>query len=129
MRASSTQTTRMLTLYGIKNCDSVKKARQWLTLNSVDYLFHDFRVQGLTTALLDEWLRVLPWESLLNRRGTTWRQLPATVKTDVDAIAARGLMLDHPTLIKRPVLALGGAHLVGFADAAYREFFSRHNLK
>jgi arsenate reductase len=116
----------LITLYGIKNCDSVKKARQWLTLNALEYTFHDFRGQGLTPALLDEWLRALGWESLLNRRGSTWRQLPEALKAGVDADSARGLMLDHPTLIKRPVLAVGGAHLVGFADATYRQFFSRY---
>ncbi len=116
----------MITLYGIKNCDSVKKARQWLTLNALEYTFHDFRVQGLAPALLDEWLRALGWEPLLNRRGSTWRQLPEVLKAGVDAAAARGLMLDHPTLIKRPVLAAGGAYLVGFAGATYRQFFSRH---
>lgn len=116
----------MIILYGIKNCDSVKKAQQWLTQNALEYAFHDFRVQGLTPVLLDAWLHEVGWEMLLNRRGTTWRQLPDALKTEVDAAAARGLMLAHPTLIKRPVLALDGAHLVGFADASYRKFFSRH---
>lgn len=121
-----TQTTPLITLYGIKNCDSVKKARLWLAQNTLDYTFHDFRVQGLAPALLDAWLREIGWERLLNRRGMTWRQLPETLKAKVDVNAARGLMLAHPTLIKRPVLAFAGSHLVGFADATYREFFSQH---
>ncbi len=115
----------MIILYGIKNCDSVKKARQWLTQNALNHAFHDLRVQGLTPVLLDVWLHEVGWERLLNRRGTTWRQLPDALKTEVDVAAIRGLMLEHPTLIKRPVLALDGVHLVGFADASYREFFSR----
>jgi arsenate reductase len=123
----STQTSPLITLYGIKNCTSVKQARHWLTQNGVDHRFHDFRAQGLTAALLDGWLREVGWEGLLNRRGTTWRQLPDSSKTGLDAAAARGLMLDHPTLIKRPVLTAYGAHLVGFAHTTYQEFFSRHN--
>jgi arsenate reductase len=114
----------LITLYGIKNCDSVKKARCWLTHNGLDHTYHDFRVHGLTPAMLDDWLRELGWELLLNRRGSTWRQLPETLKAEVDADRARDLLLDHPTLIKRPVLVLGGAHLVGFSDATYRQFFS-----
>jgi arsenate reductase (glutaredoxin) len=118
------QVIPLITLYGIKNCTSVQKARQWLTLNAMHYTFHDFRVQGLTPSLLDDWLRALGWEPLLNRRGSTWRQLPEALKVDVNAAAARALMLDHPSLIKRPVVALDGAYLVGFADATYRQFFS-----
>ncbi len=116
----------MITLYGIKNCDSVKKARLWLAQNALDYTFHDFRAQGLAPALLDTWLHEIGWERLLNRRGTTWRELSEASKAEVDGNAARGLMLAHPTLIKRPVLALESVHLVGFADATYREFFSQH---
>ena len=114
----------MITLYGIKNCDSVKKARHWLDSNGVEYEFHDFRLQGLDPKQLDAWLRELGWEALLNRRGTTWRRLPEALKADMSAAAARKLMLDYPALIKRPLLHVHGAHLLGFVDAEYQQHFS-----
>lgn len=114
----------LITLYGIKNCDSIKKARRWLDSHGVDYKFHDFRAQGLDPAQLDGWLRELGWETLLNRRGTTWRRLPELLKVDMSAAAARKLMLDHPALIKRPLLHVYGRHLLGFTEAEYQQYFS-----
>ena len=114
----------MITLYGIKNCDSVKKARHWLDSNGVEYEFHDFRIQGLDPKQLDGWLRELGWEALLNRRGTTWRRLPEVLKADMSTAAARKLMLEHPALIKRPLLhAQRVGTLLGFVEAEYRQYF------
>ena len=114
----------MITLYGIKNCDSVKKARRWLDSHGVEYRFHDFRAQGLDPKQLDGWLQELGWEALLNRRGTTWRRLPEALRADIGAAAARKLMLEHPALIKRPLLQADGRHLLGFTEAEYRRYFS-----
>ena len=110
----------MLTLYGIKNCDTVKKARRWLDAHDIAYRFHDFRSDGLDEKRLARWVEQLGWESLLNRRGTTWRGLPETQRAKlVDAAGAIALMLAHPALIKRPVLENAGTVRVGFAEDAY----------
>jgi Spx/MgsR family transcriptional regulator len=111
----------MLTLYGIKNCDTVKKARRWLEEHGIDYRFHDLRVDGLDRVTLADWVSELGWEALVNRRGTTWRRLPEATREDLDAEAAIDLMLQHPTLIKRPIMALDGQHHVGFSPATYAE--------
>jgi Spx/MgsR family transcriptional regulator len=114
----------LITLYGIKNCDGVKKARRWLDANGILYTFHDFRSHGLEPCLLDSWLQELGWQQLLNRRGTTWRLLPEQVRGGVDAGAARQLMLDNPVLIKRPLLDLGDERRLGFDESMYQQFFS-----
>ena len=99
----------MVTMYGIPNCDTVKKARQWLAEHGVDYVFHDFKKSGVPPAL-DDWVAQLGWEPLLNRKGTTWRQLDAAVQAGVhDAASAKALMLAHPSVIKRPVVEWQGA--------------------
>ena len=113
----------MHTLYGIKNCDTVKKARAWLDRQGVEYHFHDFRADGLQPALLQRWLDQLGWEALLNRRGTTWRQLPEATRAGIDDKRAQALMLEQPTLIKRPVLDDGSVSQVGFNEADYRQRF------
>ncbi len=113
----------MTTLYGIKNCDTVRKARKWLEARGVDYRFHDLRADGLAAADLDRWLTAVGWEVLLNRRGTSWRQLDAAVRDGVDAAKARELMLEQPTLIKRPVLEQAGTVRVGFSEADYATLF------
>ncbi|MEN8170163.1 MAG: ArsC family reductase [Pseudomonadota bacterium] len=114
----------MNTLSGIKNCDSVKKARKWLEAQNVDYRFHDFRSDGLEQQKLQQWNKVVGWEILLNRRGTSWRQLPQPVKDNIDESSALSLMLENPTLIKRPVLELddGSVH-VGFKAEEYTRLF------
>lgn len=114
----------MTVLFGIKNCDTVKKARKWLDAHGVDYRFHDFRADGLDEALLRGWVSELGWETLVNRRGTTWRQLPAEARESIDEAAAIALMLEHPALIKRPVLDLGERRVVGFSDQAYADLFA-----
>jgi arsenate reductase len=103
-------------LYGIPNCDSVKRARAWLSENGTAFAFHDFKKQGVPPDRLDAWIAALGWEPLLNRKGTTWRGLDDTLRAGVaDAASARALMLAHPSVIKRPVIewAAGGV-TVGF---------------
>lgn len=111
----------MTTVYGIKNCDTVKKALKWLDKNNIAYQFHDLRQDGLTKADLTKWIDSLGWEVLLNKRSTTWRQLADKDKTDIDANKAVTLMLANPTLIKRPVITKGKTTLVGFNDAEYKK--------
>lgn len=110
----------MIILYGIKNCDSVKKARQWLASNQLDYQFHDFRVDGLSAELLNEFMAKSDWTSLLNKRSTSWRQLSDAQKTDLNAEKAAVLMLEQVTLIKRPVLDAGEHFFVGFNATNYQ---------
>jgi len=110
----------MVTLYGIPNCDTVKKARAWLAENDVACEFHDFKKQGVPVAHLDAWIAQLGWEKLVNRKGTMWRRLePATQAGVTDAAGAKALMLAHPSVIKRPVVEWGGKTTVGFDDAQW----------
>lgn len=111
----------MITLYGIPNCDTIKKAKKWLEANSVEYRFHDFRKDGLEAEQLKGWADELGWELLLNKRGTTWRQQPDEVKNSIDEASALALMLEHPAMIKRPVLDTGSQRKVGFKDSEYAE--------
>ncbi|MCK5433407.1 MAG: ArsC family reductase, partial [Gammaproteobacteria bacterium] len=94
-----------MVLYGIKNCDTVKKARLWLDRQQILYTFHDFRVDGLDKKMLKEFLNHVDWETLLNRRGTTWRKIPEEKKENLNKTKVLELMLEHPTIIKRPVLS------------------------
>lgn len=104
-----------LTLYGIPNCDTVKKARAWLAARDIGHGFHDFRKQGVPEAALERWIATLGWEALLNRKGTTWRKLePARQAAVRDAASARALMLEQPSVIRRPVVERGGELHVGF---------------
>jgi arsenate reductase (glutaredoxin) len=108
-------------LYGIENCDQVRKARQWLRAQSVSHHFHDFRADGLAPATLGRWMTHLPWDSLVNRRGLTWRQMsPQQRATVVDQASATELLLSMPTLVKRPVLEAGDRIVVGFSEPVYR---------
>ncbi len=106
-----------ITLYGIPNCDTVKKARAWLTGQGLDYHFHDFKKDGVPAERLDGWIADLGWEPLVNRKGTTWRKLDAVQAGVHDAASARQLMLAQPSVIKRPVVQWGPKTTVGF-DAA-----------
>ncbi|HEX4239495.1 MAG TPA: ArsC family reductase [Xanthobacteraceae bacterium] len=109
-----------ITIYGIKNCDTMKKARGWLDKRGVDYAFHDYKTAGIERARLEEWAKKVGWEALLNRAGTTFRKLPDKDKNGIDAKKAIALMLAQPSMIKRPVLDLGrGRLLVGFAPDTY----------
>ena len=117
----------MLTLYGIPNCTTVKKARQWLDGHGVEYRFHDFRKDGTDPQRLRAWLEELGAERLVNRRGTTWRNLPAEEKegvegnTEVDRLIA--LLQTYPALIKRPILDLGERRQLGFREDEYQNLF------
>jgi arsenate reductase len=104
----------MITVYGIRNCDTVKKARAWLEANGVAYDFHDYKTAGVDEGRLRGWTSELGWERLLNRAGTTFRQLPDAAKADLDEDKAIALMLAQPSMIKRPVADLGERRLVGF---------------
>src|SRR6186997_707282 len=106
-------------LYGIKNCDTMKKARTWLEKHDVEYAFHDYKVDGIDKTKLQEWIAVVGWEKLMNRAGTTFRKLPDAAKQDIDEKRAIALMLDQPSMIKRPVLERGRKLLVGFSPEAY----------
>ena len=110
-----------LILYGIKNCDTVRKASKWLTDHDIDFEFHDYREQGLTKTKLSSWVIRLGWEELLNRRSTTWRQLSETDKKEIDNAKAIRLMRAQLTLIKRPILENNQTLLVGFSTAAYAQ--------
>jgi len=109
-----------ITIYGIKNCDTMKKARAWLDKRGVDYAFHDYKTAGIERAQLEKWAKKVGWDTLLNRAGTTFRKLPDKDKNDIDSKKAIALMLAQPSMIKRPVLDLGrGKVLVGFAPDIY----------
>jgi arsenate reductase (glutaredoxin) len=115
-----------ITLYGIPNCDQVKKARTWLDTHGHPYAFHDFKKAGITAALIDGWLKHLDWETLVNRKGTTWRNLPDERKAAVvDAGSASALMLESPSVVKRPVLAFADTVHVGFSDDNYQRIFQK----
>jgi arsenate reductase len=114
-----------ITIYGIKNCDTMKKARAWLDKHGVDYAFHDYKIAGIERERLERWEKKVGWETLLNRAGTTFRKLPDKDKQVSDAKKAIALMLDQPSMIKRPVLDLGrGELLVGFKPEQYQEAFA-----
>lgn len=109
-----------ITVYGIPNCDSVKKARVWLTDHGVDHVFHDFKKQGVPPEAVDLWLNHVGWEVLVNRKGTTWRKLdPALQVSVVDKASARALMLEHTSVVKRPVVVKGQTVIVGVNPEAW----------
>lgn len=112
-----------VTLYGIRNCDTMKKARAWLEARAIDYRFHDYKAAGADPALLRAWAGALGWESLLNRAGTTFRKLPEAERAGLDEAKALALMAAQPAMIKRPVLDLDGRLLVGFKPERYEEAF------
>ncbi len=109
------------TLYGIKACDTMKKARTWLDQHGVAYQFHDYKAVGIDKARLQAWVDELGWEAVLNRAGTTFRKLPELDRQDLDAGRAIDLMLAQPSMIKRPILDLGTQRLVGFKPDLYEK--------
>ena len=111
-------------MYGIKNCDTVKKARKFLDANEIAFSFHDFREDGINPIQLAAWASELGWEKLLNKRSTTWRNLPDETKQNINEVLALMVMEDQPTLIKRPVLELSDQVLVGFSEKTYTDIFS-----
>ena len=109
-----------VTIYGIKNCDTMKKARAWLDKHGVDYAFHDYKTAGIERAQLEQWSKKIGWETLLNRAGTTFKKLPDKDKDGITQAKALALMLKQPSMIKRPVLEAGrGKLLVGFKPEQY----------
>lgn len=114
----------MITLFGLKNCDSCRKAAAYMKARGWPHRFHDIRGEGLSSGDLEEWTRHLGWEPLVNRRSTTWRNLPMAAKEGLDEARARQLLLDHPTLVKRPIIVLGERVIVGFAAAQQAELRS-----
>ena len=111
----------MITVYGIPNCDTVKKARAWLTEHGVEHHFHDFKKQGVSESELDRWLAAVGWESVINRKGTTWRQLDEAVRAGVtDVASARAVAMANPSLIKRPVVQWTDGITVGFDAAGWQ---------
>ncbi len=109
----------MITLYGIRNCDTMKKTRKWLDDQGIEYVFHDYRKDGLDPAQLKTWEQEIGWETLLNRRGMLWRKLPPETRERIDRKLALQLMEDNPGIIKRPLLDLGERRVVGFKEEEY----------
>ncbi len=118
----------MITLYGISNCDTVRKARRWLEQRHIDYRFHDFREDGLSAEQVRDWLEQLGWETLVNRRSTGWKALDPSRREAMDNVSALPAILETPTLIKRPLLDTGHELHVGFGPAQYQSIFEHHTL-
>jgi arsenate reductase len=114
---------KAVTIYGIKNCETMKKARAWLDAHGVVYAFHDYKTKGVDRASLERWAREAGWETLLNRAGTTFRKLPEKDKQGLTEKKATTLMAAQPSMIKRPVLDIGGTLLVGFQPGQYEKAF------
>ena len=114
----------MNTLYGIPNCDTIKKAKKWLDENKVEYTFHDYRKDGINEAWITEAEQALGWESMLNKRGTTYRQLSDEQKANINKESAITLMLESPAMIKRPILLAKGSYTIGFSVDTYQQVFS-----
>ena len=116
--------TKAVTLYGIANCDTIKKAKAWLGSQNIEFDFHDYHKQGLVDEQL-QWLEdSLGWDAMLNRRGTSWRKLPEETRSNIDRDLALAAMLENPAIIKRPILSKDGLHL-GFSEQQYRERFDK----
>lgn len=113
----------MIKLYGIPNCDTMKKARVWLAEHGVDYAFHDYKKAGIDEKMLRAWVKELGWKPLLNTRGMMWRKVPQDVKDSIDEASAIALMLETPSIIKRPVLDTGKQRYVGFKPEQYKQIF------
>lgn len=113
----------MLTLYGIPNCDTVKKARRFLEQHGVDYTFYDVKKQGLNLEQVRGWISELGWETVVNRKSATWRQLDDTVRNNLDAEGAAQLLIEKPTLMKRPLMNDGAVRSVGFSDDDFSQRF------
>ncbi|MGD8908417.1 MAG: ArsC family reductase [Chromatiales bacterium] len=114
----------MVRIYGIANCDTMKKARQWLADNAIDYEFHDYKRAGVEEKRLRQWVKQVGWESLLNRRGMMWRKLDEAVKADIDEASAICIMMETPSIIKRPVMEHGKILHIGFNAEEYAKIFA-----
>ena len=111
----------MVTLFGISNCDTMKKARRWLDNNNIEYTFHNYRKDGLDRDWLTARVQELGWEQVVNRRGTTWRKLPEETRNSMDAASAIEILLEQPGMIKRPLLDTGGHYLLGFSEDVWEK--------
>ncbi|MCG3730900.1 ArsC family reductase [Vibrio cincinnatiensis] len=114
----------LITLYGIPNCDTIKKARKWLEAQAIEYQFHDYRKNGITPELVNEFFQSLGWENVLNKRGTTYRQLSQEQKESLNETHALALLLEQPAMIKRPILRVQDTLYLGFSAQQYSELFS-----
>jgi arsenate reductase (glutaredoxin) len=119
----------MIILYGIKNCDTVKKAREWLANNKVDYHFHDFRADGLNKNKVNDWITEIGLEALVNKRSTTWKELPDITKNNFNEENAAAIIVAQPTLIKRPLLDTGTHKYLGFKDHEYTKILIEQAAK
>lgn len=115
----------MITMYGIKNCDTIKKARAWLDQRGIAYAFHDYKSAGVTRAQVEAWCRELGWEQVCNRAGTTFRKLPEETREGLTASKAVALMVAQPSMIRRPMLDVDGRWLLGFSPEAYEQALGR----
>ncbi len=115
----------MITVYGIANCDKIRKTRKWLDSREIDHNFHDYRKDGLDRALVDTLLQAFSWQSLINQRGTTWRQLPPERKDSLNEDSARELIMKYPTLIKRPLIRSGDEWLLGHDENTFENRLNR----
>lgn len=111
----------MITVFGIPNCDTMKKARRWLESHDLAYEFHDYKKRGVPETKLRSWVKQAGWETVLNKRGTTWRKLDDNIKSNVNNESAIKIMLEHPSIIKRPVLESGNILLIGFKEDEYQQ--------
>ncbi len=114
----------MIKLFGIPNCDTMKKARAWLKEHDIDYEFHDYKKEGVDEKQLRQWVKQVGWETLLNRRGMMWRKLDESVKSSIDETSAIQVMLETPSIIKRPLMVHGKALHVGFKAEEYAKIFA-----
>jgi arsenate reductase len=110
----------MIKLYGIPNCDTMKKARNWLEYNNLDYEFHDYKKMGVPEKDLKQWVKKAGWETILNKRGATWRKLDDKIKNNINETLAIQIMLNNPSIIKRPVLESDDSLLIGFNEEKYK---------
>ncbi|MBU6339549.1 MAG: ArsC family reductase [Rickettsiales bacterium] len=115
----------MIKIYGIRNCDTVKKALLWLENHNVKYQFHDYKKEGVDSTKIKEFVKKFGWEKILNRKGTTWRLLGEEQKNITDEESAIKLMLEKPSIIKRPIIDLGKNQIIGFDENEYRNFFKK----
>lgn len=113
-----------ITMYGIKNCDTIKKAQKWLQANDIEFQFHDYRKDGINLEMLETFAAQLGWENLLNKRGTTFRNLSDEQKADIDESKALALLVEYPAMVKRPVLVKDNQYRLGFKADLYQAFFS-----
>lgn len=124
MSGNTKGTHSLVRLYGLKNCDSVKKAQKWLQANDIEFQFHDYRKDGLSKQWLNSALTQLGWELVLNKRGTTYRQLEDSIKENVSADNVAELLIEYPAMIKRPILEFSGQLFIGFKPDQYQQIFT-----